>query len=150
MANLMQEKTNDTYQSMWPRMHFLREAIKHPNDIDAKLSQYNDFQHGGSKAIELREFSDWKESRAKDPNLFLQMRDKIDEKVGVGMGKNCQQEDFKEFMYHLIRYYVDPKTNKLFDHDLDRRFYSLTAEPKASFTYGNKEDLLYGLSKGLF
>jgi hypothetical protein len=35
----MSEKTDDFHQSKWPRMHLLVEAMKHPDDIDAKLSK---------------------------------------------------------------------------------------------------------------
>jgi hypothetical protein len=54
------------------------------------------------------------------------MRDKIDDKVGSGKNHNYQLENFKEFMFNLIRYYVDPRTNKIIEHDLDRKNYSIS------------------------
>jgi hypothetical protein len=64
-------------------MHFLTEARKHPDDIDAKLSQEIDYTIDGTKRIELREFAqgDWKENYAKDPNLFYFLKDEVDESV---------------------------------------------------------------------
>jgi hypothetical protein len=47
-------------------VHFLSEARKHPDDIDAKLSQETDYTYEANKRIELREFSQkhWEESFA--------------------------------------------------------------------------------------
>ena len=90
LENITTEVTDDFHQSVWPRMHFLNEARKHPNDIDAKLSEDTTYTVGATKRVSLREFSqvNWKQNYAKDPNLFYLLNDKIDQRVGKGENHN--------------------------------------------------------------
>jgi hypothetical protein len=138
LKDIKSEKTDDFHQSEWPRMHLLVEAQKYPDDIDAKLSKDVEMTIDANyKRIELREFAqgNWKENFAKDPNLFYLLRDKIDEKVGNGEEHNYPSRTVKELLLNINRYYIDPKTNKILDHDLDRSKYSLTGSDASDFSF---------------
>ena len=90
-----------------------------------------------NKRIELREFAqgNWKENFAKDPNLFYLLRDKIDEKVGDGPHHNYPSGTVKELLRNINRYYIDPKTNKIIDKNLDRNKYSISGSDRPDFSF---------------
>ena len=137
LENIKTEETNDFHQSVWPRMHFINEAQKHPDDIDAKLSEKVTYTIGATKQLEFREFAqgNWKDNYAKDPNLFYLLNDKIDEEVGNGENHNYPEETVKEMLQNINRYYIDPNTNKIIDRDLDRNQYSITTNERPDKTF---------------
>ena len=137
LENIMSEKTDDFHQSMWPRMHLLVEAQKHPDDIDAKLSQDVSMTFDANKRIELREFAqaDWKKNIATDPNLFNLLQNAVDERVNDGEYHNYPTGTVKELLRNINRYYIDPKTNKIIDKNLDRNKYSISGSDRPDFSF---------------
>jgi hypothetical protein len=129
-------------------MHFLNEARKHPNDIDAKLSEDTTYTIGATKRVGLREFAkgNWKDNYAQDPNLFYLLNDKIDERVGNGEGHNYPYETLVELLQNINRYYIDPKTNKIINDNLDRGKYSLTTIYNKNLSSPSKPEMLFNMS----
>ena len=90
-----------------------------------------------NKRIELREFAqaDWKKNIATDPNLFNLLQNAVDERVNDGEYHNYPTGTVKELLRNINRYYIDPKTNKIIDKNLDRNKYSISGSDRPDFSF---------------
>jgi hypothetical protein len=66
--------------------------------------------------------------------------------------RGCDQNlknRFPEMFRSFVRYYSDPKTNKILTENLDRGMYSMLDSNNADYTYATKDAMLKGMYENL-